>query len=304
MSKPTKDQISEKLQTHLYLKWQTLRRNDDYRKAVATFLREVRSNIRTLDRRWKQLCATGELWLSRAIPDMDTYAQAVFGCPDQTKAYQSVLDTYKRIKTLIRRFNAELSQAERDRFEAIQGEPWVEITHTIMDLIAPYLAQKFLDRVSVLGRFQQEWDMEFPLTPDLLWVIDEVFRSSKTVPVRVTGGDATQRTVSLTIQLDTGLPKELIMACLDTVLSRYLPKEQTRLRAVSKRRVYSLKYYQDAFCAYDLRQQGIAIDEIAKRIWPDDFERWQCPWPEKNRVLQRVHDRIKLTQELIRTAKK
>jgi hypothetical protein len=230
---------------------------------------------------------------------MDTYAQAVLECPEQAKAYQSVLDTYKRIKALLQRFYDELPQAERDEFEAIQGEQWVEITHTIMDLITPCLAPKILDRVPALERFQQQWGMEFPLTPDLLWVIEEVFRSSKTVPVRVTGEDATERTVSLTIQLDTDLPKELIMAYLDTVLSRYLPKERTRLRAASKTRVHPLKHYQDAFRVYDLRQQGLSFADIARQLWPEEFEHGEHHHAQKNPVVQRVRDHIKLATKLI-----
>jgi len=65
-----------------------------------------------------------------------------------------------------------------------------------------------------------------------------------------------------------------------------------------------LAHYDEMFRAYDLRQQGQSLGEIARQLWPEEFERNQRSYPEKNPIAQRAWDRIRRAQRLIRDAKK
>jgi uncharacterized membrane protein len=301
VSDPTSQRLADQFRTVLWLAWQTRRWRPPYRSAVEQFLRDLQQDLAELTSQQQALQERGKAWLTSQIPDIDTFVTTDMEIRDRLAACRRVLQTYRQIKRYLRQFGADLIPAERHALDDSRGDKYAVLNHTVMDMIAPCLAQDILDQVPALAKFVKAGALRFPLPPRLPWVIEEVCRDL--VPVRVVGFDDMRHEVHIALKTDTSFPQPLVTDLLDLISSAYNPKQRSRWGSASvRRRIQPLTHYRDVFRAYDLRKRGASLATIAEEIWPDDFATGQRAYPEKNPTIQRAYDHVKQAEDLIHAA--
>ena len=155
-----------------------------------------------------------------------------------------------------------------------------------------------------LARFERDWGIRIPLDPAILFLPNfvalHVFQRDYEVSITsfVPG-----REVIVEFRIRPEASQEVLLAQFDTILQMYGPwNDAPKVPRTRQRR--ELTHYDEMFRAYDLRQQGQSLGGIARRLWPEEFERNQHSYLEKNPIAQRARDRIRRAQRLIRDAKK
>jgi hypothetical protein len=160
------------------------------------------------------------------------------------------------------------------------------------------------DLIPSLARFARDWSIAIPLDPAIPSLPDfvtvRVFQ--RDYEFSLTYGHAdTELKVELRIR--PGASQEIVLEQVKTILQMYdswnVDPKARRTRLRPKR-----AHYEKTFEAYDLDQQGSSREEIARQLWPKEFERDQRPYPARNPTEQRVHDAITRAQELIHGVKK
>jgi hypothetical protein len=165
MAGPTRKQIAEHFSTALWLKWQTQRRNPDYRKAVAQLLQDLRRDIAALVSQRQALQVRGKAWITSQIHDIDTLIVTDTELSTKLDAYRRVLLAYRQIKNHLRQFDAELTPTEHHALDNSEGGKYAEINHAVMNVIAPCLAQDILDQVPPWRVFAHSGPCGFPCLP-------------------------------------------------------------------------------------------------------------------------------------------
>lgn len=163
-----------------------------------------------------------------------------------------------------------------------------------------YLSLFVLGNFPSLKAFLNTWDVQFPLDPDIPFVIAPLLASREELPIRVI--DQTEDTLTVTVYRHA--TKKRIKAAFETEIADYLPKDATGNRPVNKKRQWPIEYYQEIFRAYDLSQENYSNSEIAQRLWPDTITASKHTSAARNTHLQNVKDRIQAAKRLIDHAKK
>ena len=261
--------MDERTRIALSVQWQALRRHPEYGPAVQTCLKEVAEQLNILE---PSLAYSGPDWITR--------------------------NTYTNI--------ANLSRTLRSQTFPVAGIPaemyksFRATANTVLGLCRP----ENRDLFPSLARFERDWGIRIPLDPAIPFLPNfvalHVFQGDYDVSITffVPG-----REVIVEFRIRPEASKEVLLAQFDTILQVYGPWNDAP-KVPRTRQRQALAHYDEMFRAYDLHQQGHSLGEIARQLWPKEFERDQRPYPQKNPIVQRARDRIRRAQRLIRDAKK
>ena len=264
--------IDERTRITLSMQWQALRRHPEYGHAVQTCLKEVAEQLKILE---PSLVYSGSYWITKnTLTDIANLSRTL------------------RSQTFPMAFEAGIPAEMYKSFKST--------ANVVLRLCRP----ENRDLFPSLARFERDWGIRIPLDPAIPFlpnfVAMHVFQRDYEVAISfcVPG-----REVSVKFDIRPEASKEVLLAQFDTILQVYGPWNDAP-KVPRTRQRQERAHYDEMFRAYDLRQQGHTLGEIARQLWPEEFERNQRSYPEKNPIVQRVRDRIRRAQRLIRDAKK
>jgi hypothetical protein len=264
--------IDERTRITLSAQWQALRRHPEYGHAVQTCLKEVAEQLNILEH---SLVYSGSYWITKnTLTDIANLSRTL------------------RSQTFPMAFEAGIPAEMYKSFRATANTVLRLCRTENRDLFPP------------LARFERDWGIRIPLDPAIPFLPNfvalHVFQTDYEVSITsfVPG-----REVMVEFRIRPEASQEVLLAQFDTILQVYGPwNDAPKVPRTRQRR--ELAHYDEMFRAYDLHQQGQSLGEIARQLWPKEFERDQRPYPQKNPIVQRAHDRIKGAQRRIRDAKK
>jgi hypothetical protein len=274
--------IDERTHIALWVKWQALRRHPEYGHAVQTCLQEVTEQLNILG---PSLTGSESDWIT-----------------------QNTLTDIANLSRILR------SQTFPMAFEAdIPAEMYKSFKSTANVVLRLCRTEK-RDLFPPLARFERDWGIRIPLDPAIpflpKFVTVHVFRRDYEISLTLAPSDEAPLSFSpsdeeliVEFRIRPGASKEVLRAQFDTILQMYSSWDVDQ-KAPRTRQRQEFADYDKMFRAYDLRQQGQPINEIARQLWPEKFERNQRPYPEKNPIALHARDCIRRAKKLIRDAKK
>jgi hypothetical protein len=262
--------IDERTYIAVSVQWQALRRHPEYGPAVQTCLKEVAEHLKIL-----------EPTLGDSRSDLRT-----------RNTYTNIVD---------------LSRTLRSQIFPVAGIPAglsKSLPQSTIIALSELCGKESRASFPPLARFERDWGIRIPLDPTIPFlpnfVATSVFQTDYEVLVWI---PSTEREIRVEFRIRPGATKEVLLTQFDTILQVYGPWNDAPKGPRTRQR-RELAHYEETFRAYDLHQQGQSLGEIARQLWPEEFERNQRSYPEKNPIAQRARDRIRRAQRLIRDAKK
>lgn len=295
MATYSKGQITEENHTHIWVRWQKLRRNSAYQVAVKTFPQAVDTLCAQYE---QQRTALGPLPSVADEAAFTAYVEQYWGYSDWMRACQTVLTAYEQLSQWV---HTGLTAAQRSALVAMKGRAYATVSTKIGRILGPCRLSKVREAVPLLAAFQQQWGIEFPVEPDIPYAIRPLLWSSREVQAAWTLDDTT-RVGHLTVSFQLDVPQKWITDAVEGVvadLKRKLPRDDKyRLPSERDSRLRERKYYEELFQIYDLHQAGKSDAAIARQLWLEEFKS-KPRYGAKNPVLQRVHDRLKAVRNLM-----
>lgn len=297
----------ERTRIELWLQWQALRRHPEYGPAVQTLLQEMTEERNILS----PILSYTESDFDPQRVGTDRANIKRFLAIRSFLSNMDILSRHLRSQTFFMTFEADIPvEMSKSFHQDAQHLPDKSTAAAVNSL----RRTENRDLFPQLAHFERDWGIRIPLDPAISFlpdfVTEHIFQRDYEISLTLAPSDEAPLSFSpsdeeliVEFRIRRGASKEVLRAQFDTILQMYGSWDVDQ-KAPRTRQRQEFADYDKMFRAYDLRQQGQPINEIARQLWPEKFERNQRPYPEKNPIALHARDCIRRAKKLIRDAKK